>query len=68
MWQKIMHEPVAFQALLQALIAAGVAFGLKLTSQEMGAILAATAAMLAFLTRQAVTPIAKLGPGFQVDG
>ena len=58
MWQKIKGEPVLFQGLIQALLALLIAFGLKLDVKETGAILALTAAVLSFATRQVVTPTA----------
>ncbi len=58
MWQKIKQEPVLFQGLIQALLALLIAFGLKLEPGKMGAILAFSAAVLSFLTRQVVTPSA----------
>lgn len=58
MWQKIKGEPVLFQGMIQALLALLIAFGLKLDVKETGAILAFTAAVLSFATRQVVTPTA----------
>jgi hypothetical protein len=52
----IKQEPVAFQAVIQALIALGTSFGLNLSAGQVGAIVTCTAAILAFFTRQAVTP------------
>jgi hypothetical protein len=66
MLQRIKEEPVAFQALLQALIAMAVTFGLQLEAAEVAAILAVTAAVLGFFTRQAVTPIVKMMPAAAV--
>ena len=42
---------------IQAIIALAVSFGLQLTSGQVGALTAATAAVLAFLTQAQVTPI-----------
>ena len=58
LWDQIRQEPVLFQGVIQALIALGTAFGLQLDASKVGAITAATAAVLSFLTRQVVTPIA----------
>ncbi len=58
MWQKIKEEPVLFQGLLQAFLALLMAFGLKLDATKIGAILAFSAAVLSFVTRQVVTPTA----------
>jgi hypothetical protein len=55
-WGLIKQEPVAFQAVIQALMALGTSFGLNLSAGQVGAIVTCTAAALAFLTRQAVTP------------
>lgn len=53
---RIKAEPVMFQALVQAAIAMLVAFGLHLTVEQTGTIMAFTAAVLAFITRSQVTP------------
>jgi hypothetical protein len=51
--------PVRFQALLVAAIAMGSAFGLQWDGVQVGAVSAFTAAALAFLTEQAVTPVSE---------
>lgn len=56
-WKRINDEPVLFVGLVQAMLALGLAFGLKLTSGQVGAIVACAAAILSFLTRQVVTPL-----------
>ncbi len=65
--QRIKEEPVAFQALIQAILAAIVGFDVipNLTQGRASLILGITAAVLAFFTRQAVTPNAnpKAGDG-----
>ena len=58
LWRQIKQEPVLFQGLIQAVIALGTTFGLDLDATKVGAITAATAALLSFLTRQVVTPLA----------
>ena len=58
MWQLIKEEPVSTQGIIQAALALATSFGLGLSSSQMGAILAVTAAILALLTRQQVTPLA----------
>jgi hypothetical protein len=58
MWELIKREPVAFQGLIQAVTALGTSFGLGLNGTQVGAILAVTAALLSFLTRQRVSPVA----------
>lgn len=58
MWRKIKEGPVLFQGLVQAALALGMAFDLKLDAATIGAIMAFSAAVLSFLTRQVVTPTA----------
>jgi hypothetical protein len=61
MWviERIKQEPVAFQAVIQALLALLVGFKVVvLTQDQVGLIWGLTAALLAFFTRSAVTPIA----------
>lgn len=62
MWEKIQHEPVAMQALIQTMIAMICAFGVKMNGQQIAAVLAVTQAILALVARQMVTPNAKLLP------
>lgn len=54
----VKQEPVAFQAVIQAVIALGTSFGLSWNAGQVGAVVTCSAALLAFLTRQAVTPTA----------
>jgi hypothetical protein len=56
--QRVMEEPVAFQALLQGSLATLVTFGLDLSDEQTGSLLTFTALLLGFLTRRAVTPLA----------
>jgi hypothetical protein len=58
MWHLIKEEPVGVQGIIQAVLALGTSFGLGLSNSQIGAILAVTAAILALLTRQQVTPLA----------
>jgi hypothetical protein len=58
MLDRIKQEPVMFQAIIQAAVALALSFGLKLSSTQVGAILAFTAAILSFWTRSQVTPTA----------
>ena len=53
-------EPIQAQAMVQTGVALGCAFGLGLSAQQIAAIIAFTASVLAFVTRQAVTPNANL--------
>jgi hypothetical protein len=55
-WTLILSEPVYAQALVVAGIALGSAFGLGWTGAQVGAVSAFSAALLSFMTRQAVTP------------
>ena len=55
----ILREPVYTQALVVAGIAMGTAFGLQWNGAQVGAVSAFSAAFLAFLTRQVVTPLSE---------
>lgn len=50
------REPAAILAALQAIIAMAVSFGLDLSAEQVGGILAATAAVLGLITRSKVSP------------
>ena len=50
------REPALIIAAIQALLALGVGFGLRVTPEQMALILAAAAAVLGVITRQQVTP------------
>lgn len=52
---QIQKEPVAFQAIVQGLLALLLSFGAHLTVEQMACIMGFTAAVLAFWTRQQVT-------------
>lgn len=54
MWGR---EPALILGAVQALLALGLSFGLHLTSEQIGAIMAASAAVLAVITRSQVTPV-----------
>ena len=51
------REPAMVLALVQAVIALVVAFGLQLAPDQIGAILAVTAVVLGLITRSQVTPV-----------
>ena len=51
------REPAMVLALVQAVIALGVAFGLSLAPDQVGAILAVTAVILGLITRSRVSPV-----------
>jgi len=55
----IKRWPVRFQAVIVASIALGSAFGLSWDGAQVGAVSAFTAAVLAFFTEQAVTPVSE---------
>jgi hypothetical protein len=57
LWSLVKRWPVRAQALIVSGVALGTAFGLQLDGSQVGALSAFTAALLAFLTEQAVTPI-----------
>lgn len=50
------REPAAILGALQAVIALAISFGLELSAEQVGAVVAATAAVLALITRSQVTP------------
>jgi hypothetical protein len=51
------REPAMVLALVQALIALVVAFGLNLAPDQIGALLALTAVILGLITRSRVSPV-----------
>ena len=53
---KINAEPVLFYQLVQSVITLIVAFGLRLSPEQIGAILLVTGAALSIVTRGKVTP------------
>jgi hypothetical protein len=55
--RNIKQEPVMFQGLVQATLGLFLAFGLKLSPQQIGGILAFSAAFLSWVTRIQVTPL-----------
>jgi hypothetical protein len=67
-WSLIKKWPVRAQALIVAGIALGSAFGLGWDGAQVGAVSGFSAALLAFLTEQAVTPLSEptLAAGTQV--
>lgn len=58
LWRLIKRYPVRAQALIVAAIATGTAFGLGWDGVQVGAVAAFTAALLALVTEQVVTPVA----------
>jgi len=57
LWSLVLQQPVYAQALVQASIALLTAFGLNWTGVQIGATMTFSAAVLAFLTQRAVTPL-----------
>lgn len=56
------REPAAIIGMVQALLAVAIGFGLDLSSEQLGLILAALAAVLGFITRSQVTPVKAPAP------
>lgn len=54
---RLSQEPVLFLAVVQAALALVVSFGLALTGEQVGAIMAVSAAILGLIARQRVTPV-----------
>lgn len=50
------REPILIMAALQAAIALGVSFGLHLSAEQIGALVAFSAAVLGVIARGKVTP------------
>ncbi len=50
------REPAVIMGVVQALLALGLSFGLKLEAEQVGAIMAAVAAVLSVIVRHQVTP------------
>ncbi len=59
MFDRIRREPVLVSGFVQAVLGLLLAFGVQLSLEQTGAILAVTAAGLAFVARSVVTPVAK---------
>ena len=64
LWKR---EPALFSGLVNSVIALVVSFGLQLTADQIGAIMAVTSAVLALVTRRQVAPVKpspeEIGPG-----
>ena len=59
------REPAVILGALQAILALGLTFGLHLNPTQIGAIMAAAAAVLALVVRQQVTPLKNQTTGQQ---
>ena len=51
------REPAVILGAIQAILALGLSFGLHLNPEQIGAIMAAAAAVLALVVRQQVSPV-----------
>ena len=56
------REPALLLGALQAIIALSIGFGLDLTPEQVGLIMAAASAVVAVIVRQNVTPTSSLAP------
>ena len=63
---RIRREPALVSGLVSAVIALAVSFGLDWTAEQVGAVMAVVAAVLAVVTRQQVTPVVDVVE--QLDG
>lgn len=55
--ERVRNEPVLVTAFMQAVLGLLLAFGLDLSNEQVGSIMAVTAAGLAFIARRKVTPV-----------
>jgi hypothetical protein len=55
----IKSEPAAIAGAVQAALGLLLAFGVRLSTEQVGAVMAVVAAVLALAVRQSVTPVAK---------
>lgn len=55
-WKRIQNEPALVTGIVSAAIALAISFGIGLSEQQVGAIMAFVVAILSVVTRQAVTP------------
>lgn len=60
------REPVVILALVNALIALGIGFGLNVTGEQTALVMTFSSAVLAFIGRSQVTPVATLKDGTMV--
>jgi hypothetical protein len=58
-WSRITGEPVLTLAIVQMALALAVSFGLQWSGEQVGAVVAFTAALLGWVARRQVTPVAK---------
>lgn len=62
MLTRIKNEPALALGFVQTVLGLVLAFGLDLSNEQVGAIMAVTAAVLALVTRSQVTPTTKGAP------
>lgn len=55
-WSRITGEPVMTLAIIQMALALAVSFGLQWTGEQVGAVVAFSAAVLGWVARSKVTP------------
>lgn len=55
-WARITGEPVMTLAIIQMALALAVSFGLQWTGEQVGAVVAFSAAILGWIARSQVTP------------
>jgi hypothetical protein len=60
---RVAAEPVLFGSAIRATLVAAMAFGFNISIVQLGVTMLAVEAVLAFLTRQTVTPVATLPAG-----
>lgn len=58
----IRNEPVLIQSLVQAILGLFLAFGVDLSNEQVGSIMAVVAVLLAIVTRMFVTPVPPTTP------
>ena len=56
-WARVTQEPVMTLAIVQAALALAVSFGLGWTGEQVGAVVALSAAVLGWIARSRVTPV-----------
>lgn len=59
----IKNEPVLIQSAVQAILGLVLAFGVSLSNEQVGSVMAVTAVILAIAARMFVTPTNKLNSG-----
>lgn len=59
------REPAVILSLVSAVIALATGFGLDITSEQVGLVMAAVSAVIGVVTRSQVTPVASLPTGIR---